>query len=79
MSALLTTVSPGPSAQILAAGMTPGECSISTCASSGVEHFQVIYRHLQDLSFLQLGGALCVQNTEERWSLADLCHLPCTG
>ena len=64
MSALLTIVSPGPSPQILAAGMTLGECSIRTCASSGMEHFQVIYRHLQDLGFLQLGGALCVQKSD---------------
>lgn len=44
--------------------MTLGEPSIRTCASSGVEHFQVIYRHLQDLGFLQLGGALCVQKSD---------------
>lgn len=45
--------------------MILGERSIRTCASSGVEHFQVIYRHLQDLGFLQLGGALCVQESDD--------------
>lgn len=28
------------------------------CATGGVEHLQVIHRHLQDLGLLQLGGAL---------------------
>lgn len=32
-----------------------------SCPTSRVEHFQVIYRHLQDLGFLQLGGALLLE------------------
>lgn len=37
-----------------------------SCPTSGVEHFQVIYRHLQDLSFLQLGGALLLKGSGDQ-------------
>lgn len=54
----------GPARKYLLHEGLPGEESISTCPTSGVEHFQVIYRHLQDLGFLQLGGALRGQKIE---------------
>lgn len=37
-----------------------------SCPASGMEHFQVVYRHLQDLGFLQLGGALLLKGSGDQ-------------
>lgn len=38
------------------------------CATGGMEHLQVIHRHLQDLRLLQLGGALFLKGSGDQSS-----------
>lgn len=46
--------------QLLVAGTPPSQKSIPTCPSCSMKHFQMINRHLENLSLLQLRRALCV-------------------